>query len=317
MTEKATVWPADKCDVCDPKVVVRYREQRNTWLHWLDEDSEHAISRQLGFMIHNDIAVRVLSKARQYAENGAPSAARNPLLWQLLYQGYVTAQTLSIRRLCDKRSDVISLHRLVKSLQDHSALLTREVYVCHAGLPYDPNNVGNYCGSPTRFCPDPALSASIASSERHKVFDRLAGTRLPTERKRSDIIHSSVFAKLVDWFGTGVVDKIIKLSHKFIAHAADENSRKSFDLNEIASEFSMHAIDAQRGIIGIFHVIDSQILHTGIARDIVPYHPLDYLHGLDNAFIPGQHVNDLERFWKTCAEERRQWKQSSADEFLP
>jgi hypothetical protein len=126
-----------------------------------------------------DLSYRTLVSGRGDFSKGPDIAARNGVLAHMLDQGYVAVQVLAIRRLLDKRKDVFSLRRLFDDIHANSGLITRENFVAHDGVPYDPN------GWLPMAAPDPMiriwrsdalnLIPFVRSSERHKVFDNLSG----------------------------------------------------------------------------------------------------------------------------------------------
>ncbi len=73
------------------------------WSDWLDQH----IWPQIHSMMIDDAYFKLMGKARELTgEFNGPIAG-------LIEVGYVTCQTLAIRRLCDDRRDVISLRRLL------------------------------------------------------------------------------------------------------------------------------------------------------------------------------------------------------------
>jgi hypothetical protein len=110
-----------KCDVLNICALNKFRLKRDEWLAWLKTDEYHAIWPQITSMVWADVVFRVLSSAQQSLPE---SAATNWLLCLSLERGYVATQVLGIRRLQDKRSDVISLRRLRDDVCRNSNLLT-------------------------------------------------------------------------------------------------------------------------------------------------------------------------------------------------
>jgi hypothetical protein len=73
------------------------------WADWLDQQ----IWPQIHSLMLNDAYFKLMSRARELTgEFNGPIAG-------LIEVGYVTSQTIAIRRLCDPRRDVISLQRLL------------------------------------------------------------------------------------------------------------------------------------------------------------------------------------------------------------
>lgn len=88
----------------------------NTVSDWLDQH----IWPQIQTMLLNDAYFKLMGRARELTgEFNGPIAG-------LIEAGYVTSQTIAIRRLCDDRRDVISLRRaLVETKMGNIALSDR------------------------------------------------------------------------------------------------------------------------------------------------------------------------------------------------
>jgi hypothetical protein len=83
-------------------------------------------------MTVRDVSFRTIAKFA-----GNDSCLSNTLVAEQIIYGYVATQVLAVRRLVDKRADVISLRRLIKDVRQNFGLFTRENYVCYDGQPYD------------------------------------------------------------------------------------------------------------------------------------------------------------------------------------
>ena len=225
-------YAVDDCDVEDRTALVAYRDKRREWLEWLQGDPRNSINRQLYGMMWDDAAFRALNEARRFSSPTHPTGATAPLLAGLIDQGFVATQILAIARLVDHRRDVISLRRLLDDIDAHANLITREIFVCYDGLPFDPVAAerayweregwppsGGMIGLPTEG-PD----AFDMSRMAHEAFDKVAAPG-SVSRARGDRIDPAVFASLRDTLAAPDVAAILKLRHKFVAHAADAASR--------------------------------------------------------------------------------------------
>jgi hypothetical protein len=83
------------------------------WPNWLDQQ----IWPQVQTMMLNDAYFRLMGRAREI------TGQFNGAIANLIEMGYVTSQTVAIRRLCDPKRDVISLRRLLIDAADHSPLI--------------------------------------------------------------------------------------------------------------------------------------------------------------------------------------------------
>jgi hypothetical protein len=304
----------EDCDVIDRAALAEYRTKRDEWLRWyeLDKDEPNSIQQQLFSMHFLDMTYRIISEARQIKDN-SDSAPQSSLLSHLLDQGYVATQVLAIRRLLDTRQDVISVRRLLDDISKHRHLLTREIYVCYNGLPYDPESwraLPQTTATEIYGIDAPGFGNYLGSSNRHKAFDRLSGAA-PTVRKRDDLIQKNILGKLRQWLDSAEATKLKKLRDKFFAHAADMGSRGSLAYSGILLA-DISAI--QRAIIRVERAITDELLFVAEARDVVPMPPLGLFQGLDNPVVQKDAIKNLYERWKQISAERNKWSQGIADD---
>jgi hypothetical protein len=305
----------DKCDVHDQEALTIYREKRYEWLSWYElwPGEPNTVQAQLFNMIYLDLVYRTLVVPRHKADDQSKIAARSGVLAHFLDQAYVASQVLAIRRLLDTRNDVFSLRRLLDDIAKYRLLITREIYVCNDGLPYDsgawqslPQGVeGKLWGIEA-----PEFSNYLSSRFRHEAFDRLSGVS-PAARERFDRIKVSVFQELKNWLTNSPADKIIQLSHKFFAHASTTDSRGSLKFSGI----DLTDVDkVQRALVRVERAITDLLLFIGITRDVVPMPPLGLLKGLDDPYTTIDLLTKMEARWDEIAAERNQWSKGIADD---
>lgn len=139
MPDDDYAYDIDQCDVPKERrnALQRYRERRRLWLTWLDTDEHHAIWPTIHTMVWTDVAFKSLTELALDGDDG--NALNNVLVFEALVTGHFATQVLAIRRLMDDTSkqDRISLRVLIKDLNRHAGLFTRENYVCFDGLRYD------------------------------------------------------------------------------------------------------------------------------------------------------------------------------------
>jgi hypothetical protein len=305
-------FPVEDCEVNDRSALTEYRAKRDIWLRWYEHSGTepHSIQQQLFSMIFIDLTYRTVTGPRQDSAN---IAAKSGILAHLLDQGYVANQVLAIRRLLDPRKDVISLRRLLNDIAGSRHLLTREIYVCYDGLPYDP---GSWQSLPatqeTRIwgLNAPGLAKYLGSSLRHEMFDRLSG--IPsTTRTRTDTIRDIVFDRLEAWIKMSSADELITLSHKFFAHAAEPSSRGTLEYSGIKLA---HIAKIQRALVRVERAITDQILFIAMGRDVVPMPPLGLFKGLDNPYALTDSVERMYMQWEDLSAERNEWARGVAEE---
>ncbi len=120
--------PAKECDVHDQSKLESYRAHWRKWMSWYEHSPSepHSIEQQIQTMLFNDLTYRSVVSARNSVSPEIEISARTSTLTFLLDSGYVTTQVLAVLRLLDDRRDVISVTRLLKDVQKHRAVITRE-----------------------------------------------------------------------------------------------------------------------------------------------------------------------------------------------
>jgi hypothetical protein len=304
-----------ECDVQDQPRLIEYRKKRELWLNWygLHQDVPHNIQQQIFSMLFMDLAYRSITQPRQAGEQDANLAIRNGLLAHLLDQGYVASQVFAIRRLLDKRPDVISLRRLLKNIHNCRNLITREIYVSYNGAPYDPDSWQQLPQEIERKIwgiDAPGLSQYFASKYRHETFDQLAAVDA-SNRQRGDLIREEVFQTLNSWLDNSPAAHFITLSHKFFAHAADIKSLGSLKYSGIKLA---DVAAAQRAIIRVERAITDEILFVAEAREVVPMPPLGLFQKLQFPYCLADSITEMDKMWDGLTKERNQWRYGISEE---
>ena len=302
-------------DVSDFKRLAKYRKKRAEWLSWYSfrKDDPNNIEGQIIGMVFLDVTYRILAHARGDSGKGPDIAARSGILAHMLDQGYVATQVLAIRRLLDKGSNVFSIRRLLDDIQRNRRLITREIFVAHDGAPYDPDG---WQSQPARVPAQifgihaPGFSGFLRSSERHNIFDKLSGVP-PTGRDRQDTIRIEIFEKLQSWLASAEAEKLVALSHKFFAHAADIASRNALTYSGV----SLKDIEAaQKAIIAVEQAITDDILCMGVLRNVVAMTPLGFLKGHDAVYVPKEAIAEMRARWDELKEQRNTWRNAHRTE---
>jgi hypothetical protein len=300
--------PVKKCDVLNRTRLTEYRSKRAKWLGWYEfkKDEPNNIEGQIIRMISLDMGYRVLTKPRGETPLDANIAARNGLLGASLDIGYAATQVLAIRRLLDRRPDVASLQRLLNDLKKNRSLITRENYVAWDGKPYDPNGWQSLPLSPEIQMwgsHAPGLHDYVLSKVRHDLFDRLSGIS-EANRSREDLISVALFNKLNGWLRSVEAEKLVLLSHKFYAHAADSSSLGNLtDAGVLLSDIE----NAQKAIVRVERAITDDILFIGVAREVVAMLPLGIFNALDAPYATAESIAKMNAHWDELEAERNTW----------
>lgn len=303
----------DECDVPNKSGLSLYRAARTKWLTWLEHDEHHALWKQITAMLWNDAVFRMVNEARRFSEVDSRTAASNGMLAGLIDVGYVASQVLAIWKLMDSRRDVISLRRLFDNIVANRHLLTREHFVAYDGVPYDYEAamkeyyagwtleaMGQFHGLPID-----GPHAFGTSEIMHQAFDRLCGTT-PEMRSRQDVISDRAIETIEGWFNDPILKKLSEIRHKFIAHAADENSRAAIGLDHIGVTLG-EVEQAHQLIVRICEVITAQLLYDAHHGQVVPIPQFNQFAALDTHFVPKNAINELSRWWHQHMESRAKW----------
>ena len=288
----------------------KYRAKRAEWLGWYEfrTDEPNNIEGQIIRMNFLDMSYRMMTKPRSETPQEVTIGARNGLLAHMLDLGYAATQVLAIRRLLDRRLDVASLQRLLDGIKSNRRLITRENYVAYDGKPYDPEGWRSLPVSPEIqiFGPEsPGLYGYVISNERHKLFDKLSGVSA-AGRSRADLIGEVIFDRLKDWLRSVEAEKLVTLSHKFFAHAADSNSLGTLaDSGVLLSDIEK----AQRAIVRVERAITDDVLFIGVAREVVAMQPLGALNALDAPYVTTEMIAKMDAHWDELKAERNSWSE--------
>lgn len=218
-------------------------------------------------MIFDHAIFESINLARKIAaENKDISIAVSPTAFWYLHKSYVANQFMAIRRLYedDQKGDTITLKRLLRDVKENFDLFTRENFVCHDGLPFDPKPARDkhdaemmQLGSGARWVQKQPFHLS---EQRHSLFDKLLriiddsckitgarDERLPIEllRRASDHL--------------GCCANVQTIASKFFAHAADQNNRAKLNNAEAIITFA-HIEKCHLALCSVAHFIGSDLL---------------------------------------------------------
>jgi hypothetical protein len=308
-----------KCDIRNQDMLPRYRTARTKWLNMLENDKHHAIWTQIHQMMWNDAVYRCVNEARRYSTDQNPTSASNGTLGSFIDVGYVATQTLAIAKLVDSRHDVISLRRLFEKIAANRDMITRENYVCHDGLPYDPEEAERafYAGKSVDEIagivglPMEGPQAFSSSERLHAEFDRLSGVAAD-KRKREDLVSETVFATIRELFNDKAFANILAVRHRFVAHAADEKSRADMNLGGIGVTLA-ELEKAQKIIVQIAQAIGARLLYGPSHNGIIATPQFDVFLAMDKAFVPTNAMMHLYSFWNAHKDDRDKWTRAKLD----
>jgi hypothetical protein len=314
----------DQCEVPkERRAALRlFREKRREWLSWLETDEHHAIWPTLHTMVWTDVAFNAL---RRFAEDNYENALNNPLIVEALLKGHLATQVLAIRRLMeDTPKERLSLRRLVTDLKRHSALFTRENYVCHDGLPYDYQAVRNALFNKLAAKKENTVffmwgategpEADGTSEMMHCHFDKLAGLD-PAARTREDRLPLRLLATIETWVDDSGADALAKWSSTYLAHAGGPNERARLDDMAVTSG---KISDTIKALARATQAISLIVCAGGRAGAVMPTAQFDQFQfmKLDKPIMrPGGEDEAYER-WKQLSAEWDRCVDSVEDELV-
>lgn len=320
-------YPVSECDVrvCERPRLERFRERFGVWHEWLSKD-EHSIWGQIHGMLWNDMVFRTINECRRIAHKSpSPNVDFNRAVASFIDEGYAAKQLLSIRRLTETsgRGDAITIPRLLDDMKANADLFTREIYVCHDGLPFDPEparqrsrgklaaEADKNGGVTVTSLPTKGPEAYDMATVVHKNFDRLTGT-VGKPWSRDDKLDPAIFDQVKSKLG--VCAGINKVASKFIAHAADAGSRGQ--LSDKERSVTMNRIEAcQRIICRVAAYIHSALLYIG-STGLIPTPQYDHLEHLEKGWLDPANSEALARYWDKRAEKVEKWTEGGWDKLL-
>jgi hypothetical protein len=305
------------CDVVDKASLLRFREKRAEWLTLLRGGDIHSLVRQINKLTYRDILFRTINDLRQIGiESPVEGVGFNADVLNLLDTGFVSAQVMEIRRLTDrpkdkKKNGVFSLYRLIQDIEANIHLLTKENYVCHDGLPFDPDAELKHLpahaltkGEATTAMFQPVEGPEAWSKSRivHSSFDKLSGSNQLT-RTRAELVDIQVLKRLRS--SLSICDDIRKYADKFIAHAADEESRAGLLESQRGVTLDQFS-KCTRIIYQVANFISSSVLWD---FSILPTQVAQYevLENLDKSWIRSDGMNAAREIWSKHLEDASRW----------
>jgi hypothetical protein len=296
--------PVNACDVVEKANLVTYRTQLDKWRAWCVSDDENSLQSQFSSMFWLDATFRLINETRKTSDSNF--ASFSGIIAETLDAGYVAGQAMAIRRLVDKRPDVISLSRVARDVEAHLSLITREVFVCSDGIPYDHEAAKDaQFAELMRHPPGTVIygdpSADL-SRRAHEVFDELS--RVPPEaRARTDRISPEVLAALEVRIRDCGAKAIVGAANKYLFHAADANSRKQSAKNLEVTLAQITDVHAKLAQIGNF--ISGKLLWEGPCALGVATAQFDVLDRLDRPFVDAERRVELQDWWARHSNESR------------
>lgn len=300
-------------DVLDEAGLAKFRSFATRWreLFLCDRNS---LTNQLINLLWDSLTFLTFNEARRLAEK---SYRKSPILSSIFVEqqdrAFVYLQSIGIRRLADSRGpDVASIPTLIDEISENLALLTREIYVSGDGLLYEYEPVqsaffdsqppGQIRGS----IPSSGMRAWHASERRHRLFDILSATE-PGTRKRDDSIIEQMPEILQNAFQRSKAIEISQWANKFIAHAADAQSRDRLKSRIAGNQIDV-IIRCNATLHGIANFIGTYLLQMPTIA--IPVAQYDMFANWSDNILPSAQVTELRCFWR----EKQAFMEQQADD---
>jgi hypothetical protein len=242
----------------------------------------------------------------------------NGAVHYLIDKCFFNNQLMIIRRLTDKKKDVVSLCKLLNQMKGNCKYLTRRNYFMilqERGYEYDYSETkkkhDEYVKKNLRMGEVIAIPKGLdwEKSERfHSVFDKLSKSSCGN-RKPEDIIDSSFFDKLIDELDC--CENLRDHVDYFVAHSLKPEKIEKIDNKAIRVTF-YHLWEAQQIICKITHFVGLYLL--GITDyGLLPFPYGSFLQYIDEPLITKEDKSKLREEENKFRNDIRSWKIDIAD----
>lgn len=313
-SEVAWTTEIDLCDVKDKKKLKQFRDHQLKWATWLHDSRSSSIFTQYCRMMHNDLFFRSINYSLSSRNPAAKLSIDSPEISDIIQYGYISTQSLTIRRLTEIREnsrqrEIISLSQLVLDIEKHKNFLTREVYVSGNGHPYDGQSAHNAALAAAVFEPtahDGVFNVAfdlkaVRSIEAHKEFDFLSRTK-PEDRTRNDLINGSIFRLLRRKLNTEEVKTAKYIADKIFAHAAHP---RNADWNKAKPTLDMFEA-CHKSITEALNCVDSIVFGT-CGGATLPEPMYDFFNNISRPFITERMEAACREYYEKRRDETARW----------
>ncbi len=286
-------YAVEQCDIPEVRrgTLIAYREHRQNCIDHLQGRDDTSIARQIHDLIWHTMTYRTLNEARRI-ETGR---SVNGELWHLVTAGYASLMTMGIRRLVDKNKDAMSVYTLIEKIAKRPEFLTRELFVCYDGVPFDHELAFRKHGSQHLFGQvyRPHMdgpSAWGASEMRNKAFSKVCGRS--GKQKRLDEIPASIFSDLKERLKAPVLVKVCTMADKVVAHTEKVPDDKPVPIA------TYNDIDEALGVvIRVANAVGLIFFYDQPFGDVVPTPQYDFFESLDQSWVLSENLPALAEYW--------------------
>lgn len=289
----------EQCDVAprSRRRLERYRAFKAKLLEKLHGNREASVMSQVHDLAWDTAVFQTMNEARRLE----PDRPVNGAMWDLLTNGYVSRMVLGIRRVVDHGEATTGLRAILKSLRTQHELLTREHYVCHDGLPFDPVPVRDSfyesnrlrVGQPSGFWLESEGPGSFATSERaHDAFDKLCEPSSGV-RRRDERMSLAILDKLEAALDSPETRRVKALADKRLAHSEHLSPRQEEKLQLTFNDLE----EALKQVVGVANFISANVLFDTAIGSVVPTAQYNQLEHLDSPWSSASTIPALHAHW--------------------
>lgn len=281
------------------------------WQEWFEGNDKNSIRSQILNMIWDSAVFQSINECREYApKNDKGETELNGVVHRFIDKCFFETQSLAIRRLLDRRDDVISLCRLVEDMEKHCYLLTRKNILDAHGYPYEYEQEKKRIKEEAyRNAPSGPIVISNQSyficfeSERvHNIIDFLSDVE-SAKRSPDDCVRPKIF----EWLKQRIsrCDEIKTFVNKFLAHSATSESRSYLKPTELDVTLGQ-ILEAHKIICENADFIGLNILCTGFG-DFLAAPQFDQFVYFDKAWATEKTIKKLREFWSNYNMQTMNW----------
>lgn len=314
-TTAATGWrySVDDCDVPESRHgrLEAYREFRAECLDCL-HGSTLSVSNQLVSLAYYTTIFRTLNESSEQHINN--------VLWQLGGAGYASLLAAGIRRMIDRDDRTMSLWWVLERIEKRPELLTRELYVCHDGLPFDWRTVqlevlSSVVTNESGIGSFPLHGArGWAESRRmHDAFDELMEAPLAgAKRRRLDVMSPGIIGRLKEELKAPSMDRLHTWADRRMLHA------ERLTAGEVVETPSFEDVtDAIHRAARVLQFVSTNLFWDRHVSNAVPSMNFNWSKQLTIPWASIEQLPAIKAEWKRFSKELDQAMDGDGRQFLP
>lgn len=296
-------YAVEKCDIPSARygLLREYRNFRDDITERINGDDATSIKNQILDLTWNTAVFRMLNEARFLEKERAVSST----MWELIVAGYASMMILGIRRLLDTNRRSNSLISTILKIKDYPHFHTRELYVCHDGLPFDwlslQTNAMKTMRPGLQWLPTKGPTAYAGSELAHLSFNKFCSE--PATGKRGEKFSIDLLDELTSQLNTPGLRAIHILADQRYAHM-DRHSAKTDSIPNV----TYNDIDsALENLVRIGNRLSLLFLNQHVFGSAVATPQFNPVEHLDQAWITPSTAPLMEKYWDEISTKMNLW----------